>query len=148
LERAERMHQHHSQIIREQLKQLEGENYQELYNQSAAAYSDYSSPINYDRETPRKVVPEIRQEVKHEAEQKTREEQEKIKQELEEAQRQQEKIRRQIEQQEQQERQEFAQRIRQQEQEEKQKAEQQKQQETTSQSSSSNRGIIFDLSDL
>ena len=120
LERAERMHQHHSQIIREQLKQLEGGNYQELYNQSDAAYSDYSSPTSYDKEIPRKVVPEIRQEIKHEAEQKTREEQEKIRQELEQAQRQQEKIRKQIEAQEQQERQEFAQRIRQQEQEEKQ----------------------------
>ncbi len=148
LERAERMHQHHSQIIREQLKQLEGGNYQELYSQSDSYYSDYSSPTSYDKETPRKAVPEIRQEVKYEAEAKKREEQEKVKQELEEAQRQQEKIRQQIEAQEQQERQEFAQRIRQQEQEEKQKAEQQKQQETTSQSSSSNRGIIFDLSDL
>ena len=56
-----------------------------MYNQSDSAYSDYSSPTNYDKETPRKTVPEIRQEVKYEAEQKTREEQEKIKQELEQA---------------------------------------------------------------
>ncbi len=149
LERAERMHQHHSQIIREQLKQLEGGNYQELYSQSDASYSDYSSPTSYDKETPRKVVPEIRQEVKYGAEQKTREEQEKIKQELEQAQRQQEKIRQQIEAQEQQERQKFAQKMREQE-----KAEQQKQQQekeklsSQSSSSSSSRGVIFDLSDL
>ncbi|WP_375559396.1 DivIVA domain-containing protein [Bernardetia sp. OM2101] len=146
LERAERMHQHHSQIIREQLKQLEGGNYQELYNQSDSAYSDYSSSTNYDKETPRKTVPEIRQEVKHEAEVKSREEQEKIRQELEQTQRQQERIRREIEEQEQRERQEFAQKMRQQE-----KAEQQKQQEkesSSSQSSSNSRGIIFDLSDL
>jgi cell division initiation protein len=144
LERAERMHQHHSQIIREQLKQLDGGNYQELYNQSDSAYSDYSSPTSYDKETPRKVVPEIRQEVKYGAEQKTREEQEKIRQELEQAQRQQEKIRREIEQKEQQERQEFAQRMREQE-----RAEQQKQQvKEESSSNSSSRGIIFDLSDF
>lgn len=145
LERAERMHQQHSQMIREQLKQLEGGNYQELYSQMGSSYSDYSQNISYEKETPRKAVPEIRQEVKYEAEQKTRAEQEKIKQELEQAKLQQEKIRRQIEAQEQQERQEFAQKIK--EQDEKQKREQQKT-ESTSQSSSSSRGIIFDLSDL
>jgi hypothetical protein len=146
LERAEKMHQHHSQIIRGQLKQLDEGNYQELYNQSDSAYSDYSSPTSYDRETPRKTVPEIRQETKYGADQKTREEQEKIRQELEQAQRQQEKIRKEIEQQEQRERQEFAQRIREQD-----RAEQQKQQDKRTakeESTSSSRGIIFDLSDL
>ncbi len=86
LERAEKMHQHHSQIIREQLKQLEGKNYQQLYNQADFSYSDYSQNNDYDKETPRKIVPEIRQEIKYEAEQKTKEEQEKTKEELEQSQ--------------------------------------------------------------
>ena len=146
LERAERMHQHHSQIIREQLKQLEGENYRELYTQSSSTYSDYSQNNSYEKETPRKAVPEIRQEIKHEAEAKSREEQEKIKQELEQERLQQERIRREVEQQEQKERQEFAQRIRQQELEEKRKVEGQRKQNL--QSLSSSRGIVFDLSNL
>ncbi len=153
LERAEKMHQHHSQIIRQQLKQLEGESYQELYNQSDSYYTDYSSTTNYEKETPRKAVPEIRQEIKYGAEQKTREEQEKIKQELEQAQQQQETIRRKIEVQEQQERQEFAQKMREKEQEvkrEEQKEQQRKieEQKQETQPTSGNRGIIFDLSDL
>ncbi len=147
LERAERMHQHHSQIIREQLKQLEGSNYQELYSQSDSSYSDYSSTTSYEKETPRKVVPEIRQEIKYGAEQKTREEQEKVRQELEQAQRQQEKIRQQIETQEQAERQEFAQKLR--EQEHLELENQRRKEEEAKRASQSNpRGIIFDLSDL
>ncbi|WP_338760436.1 DivIVA domain-containing protein [Bernardetia sp. ABR2-2B] len=142
LERAERMHQQHSQMIREQLKQLEGGNYQELYNQSDSTYSDYSQNNEYEKETPRKAVPEIRQEVKYEAEIKSQEEQEKIRKELEQTQLQQEKIRREIEEQEKQERQEFAQKMREQE-----KVEENKQQETEEKPSSS-RGVIFDLSDL
>ncbi len=149
LERAERMHQHHSQIIRQQLMQMEGENYQELYNPTNSYYSDYSQNNSYEKETPRKAVPEIRQEVKYEAEQKTREEQEKIKQELEQAQRQQEKIRQEIEAKDKQERQEFAQKLHEQERLEAQKQEQKKKaQEAKPVSQSSSRGIIFDLSDL
>ncbi|AFM03614.1 DivIVA domain protein [Bernardetia litoralis DSM 6794] len=147
LERAEKMHQHHSQIIREQLQQLEGENYQELYNQSDSAYSDYSSPTNYDKETPRKVVPEIRQEVKYDAEQKTREEQDKIRQELEKTQQQQERIRREIEEKEQREKEDFAQKMKKKEELE---AQQQKKKEEEAKKAppANSRGLIFDLNDL
>ncbi|WP_291723097.1 DivIVA domain-containing protein [Bernardetia sp.] len=144
LERAERMHQQQSQMIREQLRLLEGGNYQDLYSQTDVSYSDYSQSNEYDKETPRKVVPEMRQEMKYEAEQKTREEQEKIRQELEQDRLNQERIRKELEAQEEKDRQEFAKKIREQEQ----KVEKTQQAQKDTSSSSRSRGVIFDLSDL